>query len=267
MSYQAFRSWSRQPVDRPDLSIVVPAYNEEIRILPTLGAIAVTVAGLGIDWELIVSDDGSSDTTCELVRSLEWSNLRLIEHPNTGKGGAVRRGVMAARGQWILFSDADNSTPIEELSRLLTSMHDGADVVVGSRAAAGAVESNRSAVRGLVSNSLRSMVRMATGVGVRDTQCGFKLFERTAAQILFAQMRNEGFSFDLELLYLARKHGMLVDEVPVTWYDAPGSKVDSVRDSLRFLRDIVRIRKADLRGEYVLEPAANPPATANGTGA
>lgn len=250
MSYDAYRAWKHHPYAAPDLSIVVPTFDEEIRILPTLGAIAVVVSGLGLTWELIVSDDGSRDGTRDLVRSLDWTNLRLIEHENTGKGGAVRRGVLAARGRWVLFADADNSTPIEELPRLLEAVRGGADLAIGSRAASGATESNKSALRRFVSRTLRAIVGVTTGLRVADTQCGFKLFERTAALTLFDQMRNEGFSFDLEILYLAQKSGMRVDEVAVSWFDAPGSKVDALRDGYRFFRDIVRVRWADLRGAY-----------------
>ena len=130
MSYDKFTQWRETHMDAPDLSIVIPAYNEEIRILPTLAAMAVVVSNMNLHWEVIVSDDGSTDDTAKLVKELGWQNLKLIEHPNTGKGGAVRRGVKAARGKAILFADADNSTPIEELETMLLKLQEGFDVVV-----------------------------------------------------------------------------------------------------------------------------------------
>ncbi|WP_424952827.1 dolichyl-phosphate beta-glucosyltransferase [Deinococcus sp.] len=250
MSYSEFQIWRDAPVKDIALSVVIPTYNEAERILPTLAAIAVSVSGLGIPWELIVSDDGSRDGTADLIGALGWSNLRVLQHANTGKGGAVWRGVTAARGARVLFADADNSTPIEELPRLLAQLDRGYEVVVGSRAASGATETNKSALRRLLSGGLRLTARTLSGVTVQDTQCGFKLFGPQAVRELFSRQQMQGFSFDLELLYLAHKLGLRVAEVPVHWFDAPGSKVSSVRDSLRFVRDIVAVRRLDQRGVY-----------------
>ena len=208
------------------------------------------VSGLGYTWEMVVSDDGSSDDTAQLVQSLGWANLRVVTHANTGKGGAVKRGVMASRGERILFADADNSTPIEELPRMMARLDEGFDVAVGSRAADGAKEENKSALRHLVSWGLRTVAGYLSGVRVKDTQCGFKLFTREAAEDLFGRQQMLGFSFDLELLYLANKLGYRVVEVPVHWFDAPGSKVDSVRDSVRFFRDIFTLRRLERLGTY-----------------
>lgn len=250
MSYADFERWRDWTVDKPKLSVVIPAYNESERILPTLGAFAVVISGMGIQWELIVSDDGSKDNTAQLIADLGWKNLHLVRHPNTGKGGAVRRGVMAAKGDFILFADADNSTPIEELPRLLEKLEAGCAVAVGSRAAEGAKEENKSLVRHMASWGLRTVARILSGVTVKDTQCGFKLFTHEAARQLFGRQQMMGFSFDLELLYLARKLNLRVAEVPVRWFDAPGSKVDPIKDSLRFLQDILRIRSLDKQGSY-----------------
>jgi dolichyl-phosphate beta-glucosyltransferase len=211
---------------------------------------AVVVSGLGYSWEIIVSDDGSKDETVALAESLGWKNLRVIKHANTGKGGAVKRGVLAARGEMILFADADNSTPIEELPKIVNKLNCGFDVVVGSRAAEGAKEENKSVLRHLVSSSLRSVAGLLSGIKVKDTQCGFKLFTREAAMKLFAFQKMQGFSFDLELLYLANKFGFKVAEEPVHWFDAPGSKVDSVRDSIRFFKDIFKVKRLDRQGVY-----------------
>ncbi len=259
MSYEAFERWRCERVVSPTLSIVIPAYNEGERILPTLGAFAVIVSKIAPDWELIVSDDGSRDLTSDLVETLGWVNLRVLRHANTGKGGAVQRGVLAATGQMILFADADNSTPIEELSRLIAALEAGNDVAIGSRAAIGATEENKSIVRKLGSAFLRSLARAFTGLKTRDTQCGFKLFQREAALRLFTAQRAMGFSFDLEILYLARKFGYRVIEVPVRWFDAPGSKVDAVRDGLRFIRDLCKLILNDLGGHYRKTGGLNAP--------
>ena len=247
-----YRRWAEEPIDGPpEISIVIPAYNEEWRILPTIGAIAVEISKLDRPWELIVSDDGSSDDTRKLVRELELPNLRLIESENTGKGGAVRRGMLAARGDYILFADADQSTPIEQFPQLLAEITErGADVVVGSRATEGADVANKSLLRKIMSAGLNGIVRLGFRVPVSDTQCGFKLFTREAADELFGVQRIDGFSFDLEILFLARKRGMKIAEVPVAWYDAPGSTVDPGKVAVQFLKDLVRIRTWSFQGKY-----------------
>lgn len=251
--YAAYALWKSSPNEEdPLLSVVVPAYNEQDRIIPTVGAIAAHVSTLGIPWELIVADDGSSDDTVRTLRGLGLVNARVLEtERNGGKGSAVRRGILAARGDYILFSDADNSTPIEELAALLAAVRDGGyDVAIGSRAADGAREANRSAVRQALSDGLRLIVRHGLAIPVRDTQCGFKLFTREAARRLFSAQTIDGFSFDLEILYLASRAGFRIAEIPVQWVDAPGSKVDTRREIQRFLRDLSRIRLNELRGVY-----------------
>lgn len=251
-AYDKYLQWKTQPLTTPPaLSIVIPAYNEAIRIVPTIGAMASYVCGLDLSWELIVADDGSKDETVALCKGLELANLRvLIAERNGGKGSAVRRGVLAARGERILFADADNSTPIEELSNLMRRMDEGYDVVVGSRAASGAEEAHRSWIRRTMSNTLRAMIRPILGMNIKDTQCGFKLFKREAAQRIFTAQTIMGFSFDLEILYLAHKFGYKVAEQPVSWIDAPGSKVDKVKEIRRFLKDMARIKLNDLKGIY-----------------
>ncbi|MCA9983749.1 MAG: glycosyltransferase family 2 protein, partial [Anaerolineales bacterium] len=178
---------------------------------------------------------------------------RVLETPqNGGKGSAVQRGMLAARGQYLLFADADNSTPIEELAKLLAKLTDeGYDVAVGSRAAEGAEETEKSFLRHLLSGGLRFLVRNVFRIGVRDTQCGFKMYTREAARRLHTAQTIKGFSFDLEILYLAEKLDYKVAEVPVRWIDAPGSKVDTTKEAQRFIRDLLRIKLNDLRGAYV----------------
>jgi dolichyl-phosphate beta-glucosyltransferase len=252
MSYDAYQKWKTTPlVDEPELTIVIPTWNEAVRIVPTIGAIASHLCSSGRSWELIVADDGSQDDTVAIVEGLELVNARVLTTPrNGGKGSAVRRGMLAARGRRVLFADADNATPIEELDRLLARMDEGYDMVIGSRAVAGAVETHKSILRRLLSGGLRWLVRYVMRLDISDTQCGFKLYTREAAQRLHRVQTLMGFSFDLEILYLARKAGLRVAEVPVVWYDAPGSRVDARKEVQRFLKDMFRIRMTDWRGGY-----------------
>ncbi len=251
MSYEAFSRWRTEPVEHPDLSIVIPAFNEADRIIPTIGAIAAHVAVSHPRWELIIADDGSTDETVARVDSLGLVNARVSSvGRNLGKGGAVRRGMLSARAPRVLFADADQSTPIEELRGLQAALDAGADVAIGSRGAEGGTESNRSLVRQAVSNGGRSLIRRGLRLDLADTQCGFKLFTRPAAQQVFRRQTIEGFSFDLEVLYIANLLGLHIAEVPVNWVDAPGSKVDTAKEVRRFLTDMVDIRRRDARGMY-----------------
>ncbi len=251
-SYTSYLQWKNQPISgKPIVSVVIPAYNESERIVPTIGAMASFCSGLGVPWELIIADDGSKDNTVQIIRNLKMANVRvLVAERNGGKGSAVRRGVLAANGEYILFADADNSTPIEELKNLLDKMDEGYDLVIGSRAATGAQEAKRSPLRRLLSGGLRWIVQNIFRIGVQDTQCGFKLFRREAAMRLYTAQTLMGFSFDLEILYLAGKFGYRIAEQPVQWVDAPGSKVDTTKEAQRFLRDLIRIKINDMRGVY-----------------
>jgi len=253
-TYQAYRAWVTEPISQaPRVSVVIPAFNEEWRILPTVGAIATHMCSRGEPWELIVADDGSTDTTVELLTDLRFPNMRvLIADRNRGKGSAVRRGMLAARGEFVLFADADQSTPIEQFDKLLDRLTNGYDVAVGSRAASGAAVSGRSLLRKILSRGLRLVVSVGFGVKITDTQCGFKLFTAGAARTLFELQMVDSFSFDLEVLYLSSKVGLKVAEVPVEWIDAPGSTVDAAKVSLQFLVDLIKIRISDLRGHYTV---------------
>jgi len=253
MSYPNYERWKSTPIEKePYLSIVIPAYNEEIRIVPTIGAIASYVSDLGFPWELIVSDDGSKDKTAKLAEELGFANLRVLKAPqNEGKGSAVRRGMLAARGKYVLFDDADNSTPIEEVNKLLHKLDkEGYDIAIGSRAAEGAQEAKKSLLRHILSGGLRWIVHNIFRIGVKDTQCGFKMFTRESVHRICSAQTILGFSFDLEILYLASKFGYKIAEVPVTWIDAPGSKLDTRKEAQRFLRDLLKIKFNDLRGVY-----------------
>ncbi|MDY7541902.1 glycosyltransferase family 2 protein [Cryobacterium breve] len=253
-TYQAYRKWvTEKSTVPPRVSVVIPAYNEEWRILPTVGAIATHMCSRGEPWELIIADDGSTDTTVSLLQDLRFPNMTvLVAAKNTGKGDAVRRGMLAARGEFILFADADQSTPIEQFDNLMEKIDAGYDVVVGSRAAAGAAVSGKSALRKVLSKGLHVMVSVGFGIEIADTQCGFKLFTAPAARALFNLQVVDGFSFDLEVIYLAGRLGLSTAEVPVEWIDAPGSTVDAAKVSLQFVADLVKIKVHDLRGGYTV---------------
>ena len=255
MTYERFQRWINEPASlEPELSIVVPAYNEAERIVPTLVSIAAKMAEVTVDFEIIVSDDGSTDDTPHLVRNLGFRNVVVLDPGvNRGKGAAVRAGVRAAHGHQILFSDADMSTPMHEVVSLQARLAGGADVAIGSRAAEGATEQSKSTLRRLFSWGWRRITRAGLGLDIADTQCGFKLFSRDAAHTLFNAGRIDGFSFDAELLYLAARFDLTVAEVPVEWFDAPGSKVQPGRVAIQFLRDLVKIRAAALLGRYPRE--------------
>jgi len=253
MPYQNYQTWKTTPNNaEPFLSIVIPAYNEEVRIIPTIGAIASHVSDLGFPWELIIADDGSKDSTVKLTQELGFVNMHvLVAERNGGKGSAVRRGMLAARGRYVLFADADNSTPIEEVRKLIAKLDkEGYDVVVGSRAADGASEGKKSLLRHILSGGLRMIVRYGLHIKVRDTQCGFKMYTREAARRLHTAQTINGFSFDLEVLYLASKLGYKIAELPVSWIDAPGSKVNARKEVQRFIKDIFRILSNDFKGVY-----------------
>lgn len=238
----------------PQLSVVVPAYNEQARIVPTIRDVARYCRLWTRPFEVIVVDDGSRDGTSATVDRLtaDLPEVRLIRlAQNHGKGYAVRSGVVNARGQNILFADADGATPIEELARLEAALDAGADIAIGSRALYGAgVKVDAKWYRRLMGRGFHQLVEVLAVRGFQDTQCGFKLFRGSVAQDLFSRMRMTGFSFDVELLVMAQRGGYKVAEVPVNWTHQPGSRVNLVVDSLRMARDLLRIRRHCLTGGY-----------------
>lgn len=236
------------------LSVVVPAFEEAGRLGPTLDAIRRFLDSRRFTSEVIVVVDGGGDGTLELAQGvgLEWPALVVLHHqPNRGKGYAVRRGMLAARGRYRLFSDADLSTPIEEVDRLIDALDDGVDIAIGSRALpASDVRVRQAWWRQSMGRIFNQVVRRLAVPGIRDTQCGFKCLRGETAEQIFARQRIAGFSFDVELLWIARKLGLRVVEVPVTWVNDPLSRVHPVRDSARMLADLVRLRVNDWRGRY-----------------
>jgi dolichyl-phosphate beta-glucosyltransferase len=238
----------------PDITIVIPAYNEEDRLERTVRDAIAYFRPTIRPFELIVVDDGSRDDTSGLARRLsdELQEVRLIRlAANHGKGYAVRTGVVNARGGTVLFADADGATPWAELPRLEAALAAGADLAVGSRALhATGVSVKAKLYRRLIGRAFHVLVELLTVRNVKDTQCGFKLFRAPVAHDLFSRMRMNGFSFDVELLVMADRRGYRVAEVPVNWEHRPGSKVNLTVDSLRMAVDLFRIRGHCLSGEY-----------------
>jgi dolichyl-phosphate beta-glucosyltransferase len=238
----------------PDLSIIIPAFNEEARVGPTLMEYAAYCREGGRRVELIVVDDGSLDRTSTVVNTLaaEYPEIRLIRlAENQGKGHAVRSGVVNAQGRFVLFADADGATVLSEIERLEAALAAGADVAIGSRALADArVKVHARLYRRVMGRIFHGIVETLTVPGVKDTQCGFKLFRGPVAHDLFSRMRIRGFSFDVEVLMMAQRRGYRIAEVPVNWTHQPGSKVNLVTDSARMVRDLFVIRGRYLSGQY-----------------
>jgi dolichyl-phosphate beta-glucosyltransferase len=241
----------------PSVSVVIPAYNEAGRIGQTLRAIGEFARGTALDFELIVVDDGSSDDTAQIAeQNLPLApnvESRIIRYsPNRGKGYAVRQGLLAARAPYALFSDADLSTPIAEMHKLVDGLSDGsADVTFGSRAL------NRQLIgvhqprrRELGGRAFNLVLRLATGLPYWDTQCGFKAFRMSVCRPLIEAGTIDGFGFDIELLYEAHRAGLRMNEIAVRWDHRDGSKVSFLRDGIRMLRDVVTVRKRGARGFY-----------------
>jgi len=229
------------------ISIIIAAYNEEKRIRPSLFKVKDYLIGLNMDYEIIVVDDGSTDRTGEVVKDLtpDIPNLKLIGYEiNRGKGHALRKGVLASRGEAVLLTDADLSTPIEELSKLLPLIYDNkCDVAIGSRALAlSEIIEKQPWWRQSMGKLFNKIVKVLIVDDFRDTQCGFKVFSGDAARNLFSQAQIDRFAYDVEILALAKKKGYRILEVPIRWINSPESKVNPFRDSLQMLCDLLRIR-------------------------
>ncbi|MGC2889109.1 MAG: dolichyl-phosphate beta-glucosyltransferase [Candidatus Acidiferrum sp.] len=237
----------------PDLSIVIPSYNEELRLPATLERIAAYLPSLNGETEILVVDDGSKDRTAEVAESFRkrLPNLRVVSNGlNRGKGFSVRHGMREARGRSVLFTDADLSAPIEEAPKLLEALKTY-DIAIGSRALDRSLitvhESRFREFAGIVFNTI---VRLILRLPFVDTQCGFKAFRREPCQILFEQQRIERFGFDPELLYLARHHGLHTIEIPVRWGHSPATKVNMLHDSIQMFLDVFTIRWNSIIGRY-----------------
>ena len=233
--------------ERPDLSVVIPAYNEERRLPPSLRRIEAYLRQSKRHSELIVVDDGSTDGTAEAVDTLisEGLHLHMIRHgENKGKGAAVRTGILSATGRLVLFTDADLSTPIEDLERLVDALDAGADVAIGSRAVdRSLIEVRQPFHRETMGRIFNVIVQAVLLPGLKDTQCGFKAFRAEAARELFRDMIATGFDFDPEILYRARRRGMKIAEVAVRWRNNPESRVSALRDSAGMFVSLFKVRR------------------------
>ena len=235
-------------------SIIIPAYNEAARLGSTLERVLSYVSQQGWDAEIVVVNDGSRDQTPDLVRtkSAVHPNLRLIENPgNRGKGYSVRNGMLNAAGEILLFTDADLSSPIEESVKLFAAIEAGAEIAIGSRWLQPELQTHRqSLARQLYGRIFNLVLRIFLGLKFKDTQCGFKAFSRGASQAVFPSQRIERWGFDPELLFLARKSGLTVQEVPVVWSHSAGTRISPLKDGMRMFLEVLAIRWNAATGKY-----------------
>ena len=237
---------------RPHLSVVIPAYNESARIVPTLRKLVAYLEAQPYTWEALVVDDGSADQTPEVVENWarQRSNVRVVRRSHHGKGWAVRSGMLEARGEYRFMCDADLAMPVQWIGDFLDRMDSGADIVIGSREAAGARRFDEPLYRHIMGRVFNWTVRLVAVSDFQDTQCGFKCFTDGAARELFRNQRSKGMGFDVEVLYLALKRGLIVEELPIDWYHQPVSKVRPGVDTIDMLKDTVLVRIRDLMGKY-----------------
>ncbi len=248
---------------QPFLSVVIPSYNECANI--ERGVLDVVLAYLEkqtYSWEIVLSDDGSTDETIEKLTDFADGDKRItiVRNIHAGKAPTVRSGMQKAKGKWRLFTDFDQSTPLSEVEKLFKEAERGCDVVIGSREVSGALRDKEPVHRHLMGKGFNFFVQMMTIPGLHDTQCGFKLFSQSATEVLFDKLyvygsqeaRTDAFTgaFDVELLFLARKFGFRIAEVPIRWKYSHTVRVNPLKDSVRMFRDIIRIRLADFMGKY-----------------
>lgn len=248
---------------RPFLSLVVPAYNEEKRLPATLAKMHAFLSQQPFDCQVLVVDDGSADGTAGVVEAAMagFPQLRLLREPHRGKGHAVRKGMLAASGHHVMFCDADLSMPIEELPKFPAALEGPYGIAIASREVPGARRIGEPSHRHLMGRVFNLIVRLLAVPGLQDTQCGFKCFTREAAQRIFGLQVVDGFGFDVEVLYIARKLGIGITEVPIDWYHSPSSRVDPIRDTVRMFNDVLLVRSNDRRGLYRVPRCAEETAT------
>ena len=236
----------------PFLSIILPAHNEEKRLPETLKKLKIFLTTQSYEAEVIVVENGSQDRTLEIARefldSSSW--LQVIHEDQRGKGLAVKRGMLAAKGEYCFFGDVDFSMPITEINRFIPPLSPEVDVSIASREAPGSTRYNEPAYRHFLGRIFNSMVRLAALPGLQDTQCGFKCFRQEAAQKVFRLQTLPGMSFDVEVLFIARRLGYQIREIPIPWYFNADSRVRILDDSMRMALDLMAIRRNDLKGLY-----------------
>lgn len=247
---------------KPYLSVVIPSYNEQKNIKRNvLDEIITYLKKQKYDWEVLLSDDGSTDGTTAELQEFAKKDKRIIvvENIHAGKGPTVQSGMLKANGEWIIFTDFDQSTPLSEIEKLFVFQNTH-QVIIGSREIAGAKRDKEPIHRHIMGKGFNFLVQTLAIPGIYDTQCGFKLFRRDACQEIFSKLvvygrskeRQDAFTgaFDVEALFLARKHGYKIQEVPIVWHHNETDRVNPIKDSLRMLTDIIKVRIADLSGKY-----------------
>lgn len=248
---------------KPYLSVVIPSYNELKNIKRNvLDQVLDYLKKQSYEWEIILSDDGSTDGTVEQLKTFcqKDKRIKLLENVHAGKAPTVKAGMLAATGEWRLFTDFDQSTPLAEVEQFFTFIAEGYEIIIGSREIDGAQRDAEPIHRHIMGKGFNFLVQTLAVRGIKDTQCGFKLFSEKATVQLFSslyiyggqQPRQDAYTgaFDVELLYLARKYHYKIKEVPIVWHHASSDRVSPIKDSVRMLRDIIQIRLADLEHKY-----------------
>jgi len=247
------------PTRSPTFSVVIPAYNEERRLPGTLREVTEHLGAAGLAYEVIVVDDGSTDGTGRVVKEAARRDpaVRLLATPHRGKGYATRSGMLAASGERRAFVDADLPMPVGDLTRLAGQL-DGCDLVIASREGPGAERLDEPFARHVMGRVFNGLVRVLATPDIQDTQCGLKCFTADCARAVFSRQTIDGFGFDVEILFIARRLGYRIRQLPITWRHVPASRVDPLRDTLRMLLDVARVRWNDRRGRY-RHPGDLPP--------
>jgi dolichyl-phosphate beta-glucosyltransferase len=238
------------------LSIIIPAYNEEARLPATLQQVAQFLNAQPYSAEVLVVENGSTDRTCEIAQFFADGHpqFRVIQEAQRGKGRAVRTGVLQARGDYRFMCDADLSMPIGEVNNFLSPPFDHYDIAIASREAQGSVRYHEPFYRHLGGRMINTMIRWLILPGLQDTQCGFKCFKAAVAEDIFLSQTMTGWSFDIELLYIARRRGYRIIEIPINWYFNPKTKLNAFQDALKMLGDILQIRRNARKGLYDPKP-------------
>lgn len=238
----------------PELSVIIPAYNEQRRLPGTLESVHKYLTERGISFEILIVDDGSHDATAEIVETFakDHGGVRLLSyHPNQGKGHAIRTGILSAKGDLMLIDDADGSSPIQEVERLEAGIASGADIAIGSRAKPDESRKVQAlAHRKFIGNTFNLIVQKLLLPGIYDTQCGFKLFKAAVAHDVFSVSRINGYGFDVEVLHIAKLRGYKTTEIAINWHNVDGSKVNVLFDSPKMFIEVVKISLSSLFGQY-----------------
>lgn len=240
------------PADTPLLSIIIPAYNEATRLPESLEQVAAFVTRQKFPIEVLVVNNNSSDNTPNIAQEFARSHtyVRVLDEPRQGKGAAVRTGMMAGKGEYLFICDADFSMPVDEVIKFLPPQMNGYDVAIASREAPGARRVDEPGYRHLMGRVFNFIVRVLAIPRIQDTQCGFKSFRRAVARDIFPLQTIDGWGFDVEVLFIALRHGYKLVEVPITWYYRPQSRISPLRDSINMLYEVLRVRWNGLRGAY-----------------